>query len=123
MKILIEDTEDNLEFGELVCEELLSLNPKLRDRIVPVVSLQGADLLEVKRYLAGEEVNWSLEEKHTFLRNIIEIGLKANQIDLKSAFNEVKLIEINMGEVLYDIGSASWFVYIRFGKGLRVYSR
>lgn len=123
MKILIEDTEDNLEFGELVCEELLSLNPNLRDRIVPVVSLQGADLLEVKRYLAGEEVNWSLEEKRTFLSNITEIGLKANQIDLKSAFNEIRLIEINTGEVLYDIASASWFVYIPFGKGLRIYPR
>ena len=119
--ILIEDTEDNLEFGELVCEELLQLNPTLRDRVVPVISLQGADLLEVNRYVEGTQIDWSLDEKQGLLNQITELGQKAAQINLEKAFQEVRKIQLTMGDVLYQSGTASWFVYVPFTKGLQVF--
>jgi hypothetical protein len=121
MQILIEDTEDNLEFGELVSEELLKLNPNLRDRVVPVISLQGADLLEVQRYVAGTQVNWSLAEKQTVLNQITELGPKAAQINLDKAFQEVRRIQLQVGDVLYKSGTAAWFIYIPFTPGLQVF--
>lgn len=121
MQILIEDTEDNLEFGELVCEELLQLNPNLRGRVVPVISLQGADLQEVNRYVEGSQINWSLEKKQKFLSQITELGPKAAQINLEKAFQEVRQIQLQMGDVLYTSGTASWFVYIPFTQGLQVF--
>ena len=121
IQILVEDTQDNLEFGELVCEELLQLNPSLRDRVVPVISLQGADLLEVNRYVEGTQIDWSSEEKQQFLNQITELGQKATQVNLDKAFQEVRQIRLEMGDVLYKSGTASWFVYIPFTKGLQVF--
>jgi hypothetical protein len=121
MKILIEDTADNLEFAELVCEQLLQINPALLHRVQPVVSLQGADITEVKRYLSGMQPNWNMDEKRSLLNRIAQTGHKVDQMDLENAFNEVKVIRTKTGEVLIENGSPSWFVYIPFSEGLRVF--
>lgn len=120
MKILIEDTVDNTNFAERVCEELCRLNPTLHDRIQPVVSLQGADLNEVKRYLNGTQPNWNLDKRQALLDRIAVTGHKVDSIDLEQAFKEVRVVQVEAGEMLIEQGSSSCFVYIPFAEGLHV---
>ncbi len=120
MKILVEDTADNVNFAERVCEELCHLNPTLCDRIQPVVSLQGANLNEVKRYLSGVQPDWNLDKQQALLDRIAKTGHKVDAIDPEQAFAEVRLVQVEVGEVLIEQGSASCFVYIPFAEGLRV---
>lgn len=122
MKILIEDTADSMNFAELVCKELCRLNPTLRHRIQPVVSLQGADLNEVKRYLNGVQPDWNLDKRQMLLDRIATTGHKVDAINPEHAFNEVRVVQVEAGEVLIEQGSFSCFVYIPFAEGLRVLS-
>lgn len=121
MKILIEDTADKMNFAEMVCEELCRLNPILRDRLQPVVSLQGADLNEVKRYLNGVQPDWNLDKRQTLLDRIAKTGHKVDQIDPEKAFSEVRVVRVEAGEVLMEHSTPSRFVYIPFAVGLRVF--
>lgn len=116
--ILLENCDDNPDFSSLVKNELLILNPELKDTIRIVPSLQNATELERNRYLSCKELNWDLKTENSMLENIANSGHKILNIKTKEAFNHVKCADIAAGETLVQAGSSASFVYIPLTNGL-----
>ncbi len=124
MQILVEGVDDNPDFAQAVCQELGRMQPAIAQRCRPVASLQRANLAEVERYLSGIEPTWSWEEQRTILAKIAKSGQKINHIHGihgESAFQEIKIITIQAGEVLIERGSSASFVYMPLSHGLKVF--
>lgn len=120
MKIFLEETDDNLAFATLVCEQLAQGSPTLGQRVVIVPSLEQASALERDRYLEGEPVLWDRAARQQLLARVGESGHLIGQIDPEEAFEHVKLIELEPGEVLIEAGAPAAFVYIPLEAGLYV---
>ena len=118
IQILIENTDDNLEFPELVLKELGKIDRSLikRSRIVP--SLKNVALEERNRYLSAEERNWTPKEKRKILLKISQSGHKTHKIDPNKAFSDVRLTELKEGEILIRAGAPPGFIYVPMGDGL-----
>ena len=124
IKILIERVDDNPAFADLVCEELKALNVDLSDKAEATISLNGADLQEVKRYLSGTEAKNKMKDALFAEATYHQLQLKGYDFsDNKKipGIKDIRIIEINVGEELIRGGSPSGFVYIPLGEGLRVY--
>jgi len=119
IEILIEETDDNIHFSEIVLEELTRINPTLfqRSRIVP--SLKHISDVERQRYLTATELNWSLERRRGVVDLVAQTGHKTQRIDPEIAFTDVRLIELHQGEVLLEAGAPPGFVYVPMGNGLQ----
>ena len=124
VKIQIESTDDNPEFADLVIHNLAEINPSIQHRIEKTVSLQGADLIEVKRYNEGKDLKEALESidfKEYFLENLTKANYKFSAKKPIPGLKDIKLIRVSAGDELIRSGSPSGFVYIPLSKGLRVY--
>jgi len=124
IKILLEGVDDNPDFANWVAEELTKLNFNLAARIQTTVSLQGADLQEVERYLKGVEVETffaAVDEREGVLRRIKKMCHLSNLIALEDVLREVKIVHVASGEQLIKEQSTSGFVYIPLSAGLRVF--
>lgn len=123
IKIVIEEVNDNPDFAEMVCDALEKLNPSLKPRLQRAVSLQGADILAVRRYLDAEDFQSRFnkkKERKEIVENIVAAGLNLENFDPKLAFQEVKVSQLNSREVLINSGTASSFVYVPLMEGLQV---
>ncbi|MEM8907190.1 MAG: hypothetical protein AAGD05_05025 [Bacteroidota bacterium] len=123
IKILIESIDDNPDFSKLVCTALAQLNPAIADRIETAISLQGADLAEVQRYLSGQMLDAAF--KATF-QNKIRRHLKAqgyhfSKEEALPGAADLRIIHLRNGDQLIRGGSVSGFVYFPLSAGLRVY--
>jgi len=105
IQILIEETDDNIHFAEMVLEELSLANPELtrRSRIVP--SLKNISAEDRQRYLTAAELNWTLEQRREVIAQVARSGHRTERIDPAIAFTDVRLIELRQGEVLLKAGS------------------
>jgi hypothetical protein len=118
--ILLEGTDDNLEFAGLVHQELLRLNPELPNPVRCVPSLHNATALEVTRYLESRNLDWNMDKRRELIDRLAASGTKTQGMDLVQAFQDVRLIELAAGQVLIEANSPSVFVYIPLGDGLQV---
>lgn len=118
IRILIEGTDDNLEFADLVLEALDRLNPEAcrRSRVVP--SLKLIDPVERERYLRAEDLNWPAERRQRALARLAQSGHQTQQIDSERAFTDVRLGRLRQGETLLQAGAPPAFVYIPMDEGL-----
>jgi hypothetical protein len=116
--ILLEGTDDNLEFSELVRTELLSLNPNLRNPVRCVPSLHNATAVEITRYLEGCDLDWDEAKKQDLIEKVAASGTKTENIDLTMAFQDVRLINLPATQTLIEASSPAAFVYIPLGDGL-----
>ena len=119
IQILLEGVEDNPDFAVHVCHALEKLNPELRGRCRPALSLQNMNVSERERYLQGTDLDWDRDEKARVLLKIAESGHKIDRIDLTRAFEGVRLISAEIGEVLIEAESPPGFVYIPLSTGLK----
>lgn len=117
---LIESTDDNLQFAQIVAQQLQQINPALANQIVSVPSMQNVPLAEQKRYLGAGELDWDSSTKQEFLCKLEQTGHKTEGIDLNAGFEHVRQITLQVGETLIDAGSVAHFVYIPLEEGLRV---
>lgn len=118
--ILLEGTDDSLEFTELVRQELLRLNPGLRNSVRCVPSLHNASAQEVTRYLQARDLHWDLDARRELVERLAASGAKTRNVDLVRAFQDVRLLELAAGQVLVEANSPAAFVYIPLGDGLKV---
>ncbi len=118
IRILIEGTDDNLEFADTVLAALGALNPGAagRSRVVP--SLRTMDPAERERYLKAEELDWPLERRQRALLRLAQSGHQTGQIDPEAAFGDVRLGRLREGETLLAAGAPPAFVYIPMDEGL-----
>jgi hypothetical protein len=118
--ILLEGTEDNPEFTELVHQELLRRNPNLHNPVRCVPSLKNATIPEVTLYLEACNLDWDADKKQEFIERIEASGTRTDHINIVQAFQDVRLIKLNPDQVLIEANSPAAFVYIPLGDGLRV---
>ncbi len=118
MRILLEGVDDDPAFANLVAEELVRVNPQLQGRVKPVPSLQNMSELERNRYLAASDLAWDMAERCQVLERIAVSGHKIVDMDPVQAFEGVREIEIQAGDVLIEAGSPPGFVYIAQADGL-----
>ena len=120
IQILLESTDDNPRFVELVQAQLRHFNPKLSKQIHIVPSLQTASEPERNRYLEARDVNWDHEMRQTLLENVKFSGQRIEDFDLDSGFRHTKLTTLSAGEKLIEAGAPSAFVYIPLNDGLQI---
>jgi hypothetical protein len=120
ISILLEGTDDNLEFTEMVRQELHRLNPNLHNPVRCVPSLHNATAPEVRRYLEANNLDWNADKRQELIDKMAESGTKTENMDLVHAFQDVRLIKLTAAQVLIEANSPAAFVYIPLGDGLKV---
>ncbi len=124
IRILMEGTEDNPDFARLAFDELRKRNPAIEHRLRVTVSLQGADLDEVHRYLDGLDFGDYFTDQagvEQLLAKLAASGRRLEHLSPDTAFTHVRVAGIRAGERLIRSGSPSGFVYIPLADGLRVF--
>ena len=121
MQILLEESDDNLEFAELVRAEIMAQDATAGAIVQIVPSLQQATARERQRYLAAGAFAWSMTERQALLEQLATAGYRTAQIDAAQAFDHVKLITLVLGEVLIEAGDPAAFVYVPLDVGLKVF--
>ena len=124
IKIRIEGVDDNEHFAQLVCKTLSELSPGVTDRLETTISLQGAELKEVKRYLNGVDLNNRFKTKKArqkMLDKIPKGSLNMADVSWEAALKDIRVVKIKSGEMLIQSGSPSGFVYIPLANGLKVF--
>lgn len=121
IRILLEETDDQLDFAERVQEQLQQRAPALVASVEIAPSLQQATELERSRYLAAPPLAWTPAQGQTFLAQVATTGYRTETIDLTHAFDHVKLITLTAGETLVESGAPAAFVYVPLQPGLRIF--
>lgn len=116
--ILLENTSDNDTFAERVKEQLILLNPKLKEVIRVVPSLQNAPEIERNRYLMSDDLNWDVKTEKEMLEHISQSGHKISEMSPQKAFTHVKCSTVKAGEMLIQAGTLGSFVYVPLANGL-----
>lgn len=120
MQIVLEETDDNLSFAELVRDQLSELDPAAGARIRIAPSLNLASERERDLYLYAPPLDWDLPARQTLLDKVGASGHLVDKIDQEQAFLDVKVIELEPGQVLLDAGASAAFVYIPLDPGLKI---
>ena len=124
IKILLEATNDNPEFVPMVRQSLEKLNPTIAPRIKKTYSLQGYDLSEISRYLAGTLLSSLMEDenfKSNLFKDLEDRKLETIKNHTTSKYNDIRVIQLKKGEQLIKGGSSSGFVYYPMSDGLMVH--
>jgi hypothetical protein len=121
IRILLEETDEQLDFVERVQTHLAQREPALAAKVQIAPSLQQAPAIERARYLAAPPLVWTPAECQTFLAQVATTGYRTETIDLAHAFDHVKLITLAAGETLVESGAPAAFVYIPLQPGLRIF--
>jgi predicted metal-dependent HD superfamily phosphohydrolase len=120
IQILLESTDDDPHFAELVQEQLYQLNPQVRDQIQIAPSLRNVSESERARYLGAKEMDWDANQRQSVLDKMSAAGQKLTNFDAVEGFKHVKFAELQAGEKLIEAGAPSAFVYIPLGDGLKI---
>jgi hypothetical protein len=120
IRILLESTDDDPHFVELVKERLCQLNPQVSDQMETVPSLKNVSDRERTRYLEAKELDWDAQRRQSILEKISQAGQKFTNFNPVEGFKHVKLTELQAGEKLIEAGAPSSFVYYPLGDGLKI---
>jgi hypothetical protein len=116
--ILLENSDDSELFAQRVKDQLIILNPSLKEIVRTVPSLQNATESERNRYLLAEEITWDLKTQKEMLEKISQSGHKVSAMQPQKAFSHVKCSTVNAGEMLIQAGTMGSFVYVPLSEGL-----
>ena len=118
IRILIEETDDNLAFADLILSMWQTINPDSVRRTTIVPSLKLVSDAERWRYLEAQQVTLTLEQRQTVLERMQAAGHKIERINPTAAFADVRETELKAGEILIEAGAPPGFVYVPMGAGL-----
>lgn len=118
--VLLESTDDNVEFAEQVCAHVAASNPSLQGQVCAVPSLQHVSDMERKIYLQSEDVDWGEVNQEQLLHALAVSGQNLQDFEPEKAFQHVRLVQIRDGDTLIEAGSPASFVYIPFDEGLKI---
>jgi hypothetical protein len=119
MRIELERPADEPSFADAVAEALSRRDLALGRRVAVVADLEGAAPAERTRYHRGAAVPAASEEAIGILRALDARGMKVSSIDRHRAFEDVRRVCVEGGEVLVEAGTSPAFVYLATGPGLR----
>jgi hypothetical protein len=117
---MLESTDDDPHFAELVQEQLRELNPRGSHQIQIVPSLRNVSDSERTRYVEAKELDWDTQQFQSLLDKIKNAGQKVTSFDPVEGFKHVRLTHLQAGEKLIEAGAPSAFVYIPLGDGLKI---
>lgn len=120
IQILLESTDDDPHFSELVKERLCQFSPQRRGQVQIVPSLRNVSESERARYLGAQELNWDEDQRLAFLARVNRAGQRIAGLDLVEGFKHVRVTALQAGEKLIEAGAPSSFVYFPLGDGLRI---
>jgi CRP-like cAMP-binding protein len=120
IRILLEETDDNLDFANQVWQHLIVTYPHTAARVQVVPSLELASLLERELYRTAAVVSWGGAMRREILERIGQSGHRIAKIDAQAAFENVRLATVVDGQVLIEAHSNAAFVYIPLDPGLKV---
>ncbi len=120
IQILLESTDDDPRFAELVQAQLDQLNAKVSDQVQIVPSLRNVSESERARYLEAQELDWDMAQRQSVLDKINQAGQKLTSLDTVAGFKHIMFIELQAGEKLIEAGAPSSFVYFPLGDGLKI---
>ncbi len=120
VKVLLENTDDNPAFVPEVIRHLQKLNPAVAARCCAVPSLQNSTPLESTRYINAGELDWDASRRKALIEKIQASGQKIDRIDLDAAFQHVRQVTLDAGDVLIEAGTPAGFVYLPLGEGLQI---
>jgi len=120
IQVLLESTDDNPHFVELVQEQLRQFNPEISNQIQIAPSLKNVSENERTRYLNAKELDWNAEQRQSVLDHMKQAGKKLTKFDPAEGFNHVKITGIHPGEKLIAAGAPPAFVYVPLGDGLKI---
>ncbi|HZQ05654.1 MAG TPA: hypothetical protein VFD70_03690 [Anaerolineae bacterium] len=118
--ILLERVDDNLEFADLVVQQLKRINPQAAAQTRVVPSLQTVSDLERQRYLQAKTLDWDTAQRRAVLARIRDAGHDTAKMDVNQSFEHVKRIHLKANETLIEPGTTSGFAYIPLGEGLEI---
>lgn len=119
IQILLESTDDNPRFVELVQAHLRQIS-EYGDQIQIVPSLQNIAQGERDLYLAGQALDWDPIVRQAALDQIARSGQRTRGVDPTEGFRHVKYVRIQAGQTLLQAGSPAAFVYVPLGGGLKI---
>ena len=120
IRILLEETDDNLDFVYQVRQQLVAAYPHIAERVQIVPSLQWASPLERDLYRAAAVISWDEAMRQEILARIGASGHRVERMDRQAAFDNVRLATVTVGQVLIEANSNAAFVYIPLQPGLKV---
>ncbi len=120
MNILLENTDDNPDFVPQVIQCLAAINPDAAAQCRAVPSLHNSTPAETQRYLNGRQVDWDAAHRQALLEKVGATGQNIARIDIQRAFEHVREVTLEAGEVLIEAGTPSGFVYLPLGEGLQI---
>jgi hypothetical protein len=120
MRAELERPADEPGFADVVAGSLAGFDPLLAPRVFVVADLENAVPAERRRYLGGSAVSPGTDEADAILDALGARGLRVAAIDRRDAFEDVRRVHVEDGEVLVAAGSPSAFVYIPVGCRLRI---
>ncbi len=120
IEVLLESTDDNPRFTELVQAHLRRFKPALSQQLQIVPSLRHAAELERARYLQAAKLDWDLVQRQVTLERVKQSGQKVADFDLVEGFKHVKLIHVQAGATLIEAGTPAAFVYVPLENGLKI---
>ncbi len=120
IQILLESTDDDPHFSEMVQEQLCQRYPQVGPQVQIVLSLRNVSESERARYLAVKELDWDVEKRQAVLEKFKQAGQKLTSADPLEGFKHVRFIELQAGEKLIEAGAPSSFVYFPLGDGLKI---
>jgi hypothetical protein len=118
MLILLEETEDDVFFAQMVNAELARLNPGVARSVRLTPSLNNVHQQERARYLAAAPLSWEPRLRGELIMRMGRTGYPANRVDQERAFENVRLIKLQAGDVLIEGGTPAYFVYLPLERGL-----
>lgn len=120
IRILLESTDDDPQFSEMVQEQLCRLSPKFSRQIEIAPSLRNVSEPERARYQAAKDLDWDALQRRRVMEKIYLAGQKLSSFDPEEGFRHVRHAALNAGEKLIEAGAPSSFVYIPLGDGLKI---
>ncbi len=119
MRIELERPADEPAFADEVVAALAHRDPSLATRVAVVADLESAAPAERARFLRGIAVPPDSDEAARILAALGDRGLKVSAIDRRRAFEDVRRVGLDAGEVLVAAGTWPAFVYLAVEPGLQ----
>jgi hypothetical protein len=120
IRVELERPADEPAFAETVAEAAARIDLLLRGRIFVVADLENTSPAERARYLEAITIDAESDEAGGILGALEAHGLRVAGIDRRKAFEDVRRVRVDEGEVLVEAGSAPAFVYVAVGCSLRI---
>jgi hypothetical protein len=120
MLVELERPADRPAFADEVAARLVSMHPELDGRVVVVADVEGAAPIERERYHRALPVTPGSARAVEIIEGLGAHGLRVGAVDAVAAFEDVRVAQLEAGEVLAEAGSPSAFVYAATEPGLVV---